>query len=123
MKQLATKLLTKQGQIVMKNAAAHCLLNPDDEVDSQQLPISCKQVTAKVNAAAMPSKDSPTSLGSAALEPGERKKMNEEEVNQFLQRHGLTAMKGLEGIAWKAKKVQYALEKNNKLIKPLLSRN
>jgi hypothetical protein len=53
----------------------------------------------------MPSKDSPTSLGSAALEPGEREEMNEEELDQFLQKHGLTALKGLEGIAWKAKKV------------------
>lgn len=55
----------------MRNAAVHMLTGSDDMAAAAQLPVAAGQITAEVNAA-MPAKDSPTSLGSANLEPGEK---------------------------------------------------
>ncbi len=68
----------------------------------------------------MPAKNSPTSLGSAALEPGEKEELQGEQLEAFLKLHNLLHMKDMDGIGWRAKKLQFALEKNPKLIKPEL---
>ncbi len=69
MQELSKKLATKEGETAMRNAAVHCLVDDEEDVASIQLPVASADITAEVNAA-MPAKNSPTSLGSAALEPG-----------------------------------------------------
>lgn len=68
----------------------------------------------------MPSKSSPTSQGTAVLEPGDKKELDEETLKNFLGEHHLTHLKEMSGIAWRAKKLQYALHKNSQLINPKL---
>ena len=36
----------------------------------------------------------------------------------FLREHSLEHLGDMEGVGWRAKKLQFALEKNSKLIKP-----
>ncbi len=103
----------------MRNAAVHCLLDNDDAPVSTQLPIASSEITAEINAA-MPAKNSPTSLGSATLEPGKKEELEGEQLAAFLKEHDLLHMKSMEGIGWRAKKLQFALEKNSKLINPEL---
>ena len=69
----------------------------------------------------MPSKTSPTSLGTAALEPGKDEELGEKEVVKFLEEHKLQHLKDMVGIRWRVKKLQYALQNNSKLINPKLS--
>ena len=70
----------------------------------------------------MPAKSSPTSLGAALLEPGEgQDEMEEEELKEFLKQKGLQHLSQVEGIKWRAKKLQFALQNNSKLINPKLT--
>ncbi len=70
---------------------------------------------------AMPAKEAPTSLGTAALTPAPKEQLSDEELKDFLEMHQLGFCKDMEGIAWRAHKVKYALEKNQKLINPSLT--
>ena len=99
----------------------HSLLAPDEESDEAGAPTAtCCEVTSKAKQA-MPPKVSPTSLGCATLEPGEKEAMSDAELDQFLKDHDLVHLKGITGIHWRAKKLQFALKNNNKLINPKLS--
>ena len=68
----------------------------------------------------MPSKEGPTSLGSAALEPGKLENLEGSDLKAFLKVHHLEHWKDADGIEWRAKKLQIALDKNAKLINPRL---
>lgn len=68
----------------MRNAAIHSLLTSETE---EKL-ASCAEVTQQVREA-MPAKTSPTSLGTAALEPGKEEELGESEVVKFLEEHKL----------------------------------
>ena len=70
----------------------------------------------------MPSKSSPTSLGSATLEPGKGDAMNQEELGSFLSKHELGHLRNKKGIEWRAKKLEFALTNNSKLINPKLDK-
>ena len=115
MQTLSSSLLTSAKETTLRNAAVHQLLTTEEEV----LPTfaSCEEVSK----AAMPAKSAPTSLGAAALEPGKHEELNEKELQEFLQKHELTHLSKRQGIAWRAKKLQFALESNDKLINPELS--
>lgn len=68
----------------------------------------------------MPSKTGPTSLGTAALESGHLEKLEGSDLEAFLKMHHLEHWKDTDGIEWRAKKLQVALEKNTKPINPRL---
>ncbi len=117
MQSLSKHLPTSPKQTQLRNAAIHALLSEEeDEVHHA----SCEQVTASTKAA-MPAKSSPTSLGAALLEPGrEHDEMSELEVKEFLAKNKLQHLSALEGIRWRARKLQFALQNNSKLINPKL---
>lgn len=71
----------------------------------------------------MPSKDAPTSRGTAGLSVKPTEEMKNDELKEFLAVHGLEDAATMEGIEWRAHKLKYALEKNNKLINPSLPRD
>ncbi len=104
MQALSKKLATKEGATSMRNAAVHCLVDYVENPASIQLPVASSEITAEINAA-MPAKNSPTSLGSAALEPGEKEELKEEQLEAFLKLHDLLHMKDMEGIGWRSKKL------------------
>jgi hypothetical protein len=60
-------------------------------------------------------------LGNAALEPAPLEELSGDELERFLAIEGLRHMRHLEGIGWRARKLQVALEKNPQLINPELS--
>ena len=47
--------------------------------------------------------------------------MEEEELKEFLKQKGLQHLSQVEGIKWRAKKLQFALQNNSKLINPKLN--
>ena len=83
---------------------------------------SSQSITAEI-AEAMPVKGGPTSLGAASLTPAPAQQLNEEELGKFLQQHELEFCKDMDGISWRAHKVKYVLERNEKLINPSLSKD
>jgi hypothetical protein len=118
MASLSTKLDTKTKQVQLRNVAVHSLLTMDEEEPLA----SCEEVSQQVKAA-MPAKATPTSLGAAALEPGRKEVMGLEELREFLRLHDLEHLKDtVEGLEWRAKKLQFALNNNSKLINPKLSK-
>lgn len=60
----------------------------------------------------MPPKTGPTSLGAAALEPGRAEELAGEQLANFLKVHRLEHLSSMAGVGWRAKKLQFALEKN-----------
>jgi hypothetical protein len=90
-------------------------------MDEEEPLASCEEVSQQVKEA-MPAKATPTSLGAAALEPGKKEEMGLEELREFLQVHNLEHLKDIAGIKWRAKKLQFALNNNSKLINPKLSK-
>lgn len=72
MQQLSKTLPTKEGAIHMRNAAIHELASHAEEASKKSL-ASCDVISS-----AMPSKTSPTSLGTTVLEPGKKEEMSDD---------------------------------------------
>lgn len=107
----------------IRNAIIHtiCSYTPQDDTT---LPASCQAISEALPAEiseAIPSKDSPTSLGCAGLPTAPLEELKDEELAKFLHDHNLQELSNMEGINWKACKLQYALMKNPKLINPNLT--
>ena len=120
MKLMAEELTHGTQLTAIRNAIVHSICADEPCLRPAVLPASCQQITAEI-AQAIPSKQAPTSLGSASLTPAPQEKLNEEELQAFLQEHDLLATRNMDGIEWRVKKLKYALEKNAKLINPSLT--
>ena len=68
---LSKKTVTNEGEVQFRNAAIHSLLTADEAAAKIA---TCDEVTREVKSA-MPAIASPTSLGAAALEPGQNEEM------------------------------------------------
>ena len=115
MQTLSQQLETPEGNIRMRNVAIHELSGAAEE-HAEKLLASCQEISS-----AMPSKTSPTSLGATALEPGSNEKFPADLLHAYLVEHDLLHLQKMEGIEWRAKKLQIALERNGKLINPKLN--
>ena len=108
--------MTKDGCTEMRNTAVKQLLVPEPE---PQLTRSAQELSAEV-CEALPPKTGPTSLGNATLTPAPAEELQGEELARWLRLEGLSSLKNMPGIGWRAHKVKTALERNSKLINPEL---
>ena len=100
----------------MRNCAVRQLLTPQKSCHPSR---TAEQLSAELNEA-LPQKNSPTSLGNAALEPAPPEELSGDELEHFLSACGLLHMRQMDGIGWRAHKLQVALQKNPQLINPAL---
>ncbi len=120
MKKMSEGLTNGKMITCIRNAAVHSICADDPCIVPDVLPASCFKITAEIQEA-IPAKDAPTSLGSAALAPAPVEKLEGSELSAFLKAHDLEKYAVMDGIEWRAHKLKYALEKNNKLINPSLA--
>ncbi len=101
MKKMSEGLLDDKVLTCMRNAVVHSICADDPCIMPDILPASYQSITAEIQEA-IPAKDVPTSLGSAALAPAPVEKMEGSELRDFLKLHGMEKFAIMHEIEWRA---------------------